>query len=141
MPKIVSAGIALSPYQRSADYASTGARNRALWIELEAPPADPRDRFFARVLCNAPDPLLSSRGETVTETADLPLPIDPEWARVIVHSNDHLWRAGHHSRSAIMKSSFVVALSLAIALANPNRTLKNSVRAKQYIESSKVTLP
>jgi hypothetical protein len=84
VPKVVSAGIALSPYQRSADYASTSTRNRALWIELEAPPIDPRDRFFARVLRNAPDPLLSSRGETVPETADPPLPIDPEWVRVIV---------------------------------------------------------
>ena len=35
VPTIVSAGIALSPYERSADYSTTNARERALWIELD----------------------------------------------------------------------------------------------------------
>lgn len=84
LPAIVSAGIAMSPYQRSADYAATEPRRRALWIELDRPPADPRDRYFARVLRNAPDPLLSQTGENVPATAEPPLAIDPEWVRVIV---------------------------------------------------------
>ncbi len=84
VPNIVSAGIAMSPYQRSADYSATQARQRALWIELDSPLADARDQYFARVLRNAPDPLLSKDGDTVAETADPPLAIDPEWIRVIV---------------------------------------------------------
>jgi hypothetical protein len=86
VPRIVSAGIALSPYQRSADYSSTTTRRRALWIELDSPSADPRDRYFARVLRHAPDPLISQAGEAVPEVADPPLAIDPEWVRVIVQN-------------------------------------------------------
>lgn len=83
-PRIVSAGIAMSPYQRSADYSSTQPRQKALWFEFDRAPEDPDDRYFARVLRNAPDPLLSSLGQSVTETAEAPLPVDPEWLRVIV---------------------------------------------------------
>jgi hypothetical protein len=86
VPQIVSAGIALSPYQRTADYSSTEVRRRALWIELDSPPADTRDRYFARLLRNAPDPLISRAGEDVPETADPPLSVDPEWVRVIVQN-------------------------------------------------------
>jgi hypothetical protein len=84
--RIISAGVALSPYQRSADYSATQARRRALWIELDNPPADPRDRYFARVLRNAPDPLISRLGESVPEIADPPLAVDPEWVRVVVQN-------------------------------------------------------
>ncbi len=86
VPSIVSAGIALSPYQRSADYSATQPRQRALWIELDSPPTDPRDRYFARVLRIAPDPLLSRAGDSVPETAESPLAVDPEWVRVIVQN-------------------------------------------------------
>ncbi|MCJ1290236.1 hypothetical protein MMC34_001772 [Xylographa carneopallida] len=84
VPEIVSAGIAMSPYTRAADYSSTGVRTKALWIELSAPPADPRDRFFARVLRNGPDPILSSTSVNVASTLEPPLPIDPEPVRKIV---------------------------------------------------------
>ena len=84
VPNIVSAGIALSPYQRSADYSATQPRQRALWIELDSPVAHSRDQYFARVLRNVPDPLLSTEGDKVAETAEPPLPVDPEWVRVIV---------------------------------------------------------
>ena len=84
VPRIVSAGIALSPYQRAADYSSTATRRRALWIELDSPPADSRDQYFARVLRNAPDPLISRLGESVAEIAEPQLAIDPEWVRKIV---------------------------------------------------------
>ena len=82
-PQLVSAGIAMSPYVRSADYSSTEPRRRALWLEFDRPPDDPHDRYFARVLRNAPDPLLSSSLETVPETAEAPLAVDPEWIRVV----------------------------------------------------------
>ena len=84
-PKIVAAGIALSPYQRSDDYDSTGSRKRALWIEFDRPPDDPHDAYFARVLRNVPDPLLINSPEGVPEAGEPPLPVDPEWIRSIVH--------------------------------------------------------
>jgi hypothetical protein len=48
----------MSPYQRDAAYTSTEPRRRALWLEFSSPPQDPQDGYFARILRNAPDPLL-----------------------------------------------------------------------------------
>ena len=60
MPKVVSAGVALSPYKRDEPaYSSTEPRRRALWLKMDEPVADPNDRLFARVLAYGPDPLLS----------------------------------------------------------------------------------
>ncbi|KAI9770029.1 MAG: hypothetical protein M1839_003293 [Geoglossum umbratile] len=88
VPKIVSAGIAMSPYEAAADYSSTSDRQRALWIELESPVLDSRDSFFARVLSYAPDPLLTERGAVPSSSynppAEPPLPLDPEPVRRIV---------------------------------------------------------
>jgi hypothetical protein len=58
-PKLVSAGIALSPYKHDNAYASTEPRQRVLWFEFEQPIADPNDALFARVTAYGPDPLLS----------------------------------------------------------------------------------
>lgn len=82
-PEIASAGIAMSPYARSADYSRTDQRRRALWLEFDRPPDDPEDRYFARVLRAAPDPLLSRLGESVSEIAEPPPAIDPELIRAI----------------------------------------------------------
>ena len=86
VPQLVSAGIALSPYQHSADYAATAPRRRWLWLEFDRPPDNPADRYFARVLGSSPDPDLSGLPvETVAEdTPEPPLPVDPEPIRVIV---------------------------------------------------------
>ena len=81
---IVSAGIAMSLYKHDPGYTRTEPRTRALWLELERPPDDPRDRFYARVLRIAPDPIISKLGESVPERADPPLAIDPEYIRTIV---------------------------------------------------------
>ena len=59
VPRIVSAGIALSPYVRNDTYSATEPRKRQLWIEFAEPVKDPQDAFFARVLAIAPDQLLS----------------------------------------------------------------------------------
>ncbi|MBZ5655741.1 MAG: hypothetical protein LAO56_10750 [Acidobacteriia bacterium] len=84
VPRIVSAGLALSKYERSKDYASTEARRRFLWLEMEEPIRDPNDEYFIRFLGYAPDPLLSDdRIETFTPQEEPPLPIDPELIRVI----------------------------------------------------------
>jgi hypothetical protein len=84
IPRIVSAGLALSPYQRDADYTATEPRERYLWLEFEEPVSDPNDLYFIRVLGYAADPLLSdNRPETFVPPDEPPLGIDPELIRVI----------------------------------------------------------
>jgi len=84
VPRIASAGLALSQYERSTDYASTQARRRLLWLEMEEPIRDPNDEYFIRFLGYAPDPLLSDdRIETFTPPEEPPLSIDPELIRII----------------------------------------------------------
>ena len=91
VPRIVSAGIALSPYVTHGNYAETEPRRRCLWVEFAEPVHDPKDTFFARVLGNAPDQLISNNSPELLVTPDEPaLPIDPEPIRVITfnQSND-----------------------------------------------------
>jgi hypothetical protein len=84
VPRIVAAGLALSPYERDATYASTAPRRRALWLELDEAPRDPHDEVFVRFLAYAPDPLLSdNRADTLLPPEESPLAIDPEPVRVI----------------------------------------------------------
>jgi hypothetical protein len=58
-PKLIAAGVALTPYVAGAGYASTAPRRRVLWFEFAEPVADPHDALFARVMAYGPDPLLS----------------------------------------------------------------------------------
>ncbi|MEM8962290.1 MAG: hypothetical protein AAGD38_12475 [Acidobacteriota bacterium] len=81
-PELVSAGVALSPYERDEVYSRTGDRERYLWLEFAAPPDNPADSYFARVLTYAPDPMLTG-GEEVEPPPEPPLPVDPEAMRVI----------------------------------------------------------
>ena len=82
VPRLVSAGIALSPHLSADDYASTQQRARMLWLEFEAPPDDPDDAYFVRVLACAPDPLLTR--DVIAEIAPEPsLPLDAEWLRLV----------------------------------------------------------
>ncbi len=84
VPKIASAGIALSPYVRNEKYSSTEPRSRFLWIEFEEPIQDPNDLYFARVLAYAPDQLISNNDpELLVPPTEPSLPIDPEYIRVI----------------------------------------------------------
>ena len=89
-PKIVSTGIAESPYHHSPDYSETTPRDRYLWIEFDRPLADDDDNFFGRVLAYGPDPLLAGAllpqpqpSEMLPEAVEPPLPIDPEPMRRI----------------------------------------------------------
>lgn len=89
-PKIVSTGIAESPYHHSPDYSATTLRDRYLWIEFDQPIADPDDLYFGRVLAYGPDPLLAAdllptptASEMLPETTEPVLPIDPEPIRAI----------------------------------------------------------
>jgi hypothetical protein len=86
IPRLLSAGIALSPYVHSDDYSSTEPRRRMLWLEFDRTTDDPQDAYFARALRGVPDPLLLNPASDVVreEPADPPLPVDPEWTRVIV---------------------------------------------------------
>jgi hypothetical protein len=91
IPKIVSAGIALSPYVAKDNYSETEPRRRYLWIEFAEPVLDSKDTYFARVLSNAPDQLISNNSPELLVTTDEPsLPIDPEPIRIITfnQSND-----------------------------------------------------
>jgi hypothetical protein len=84
VPRIVSAGLALSKYQRNDTYSETQPRRRFLWLELDQPPADPNDAYFLRQLAYAPDPLLSDdRFETLVAPEEPALAIDPELVRTI----------------------------------------------------------
>lgn len=91
IPKIVSAGIALSPYVARDNYAETDPRRRYLWLEFAEPVHDPKDTYFARVLSNAPDQLISDNRPELLATPDEPaLPIDAEPIRIVTfnQSND-----------------------------------------------------
>jgi hypothetical protein len=84
IPRIASAGIALSPYSRNEKYSATQPRERFLWIEFEEPVRDPNDTYFARVLAYAPDQLISdNHPDLLVAPEKPPLPIDPELIRVI----------------------------------------------------------
>ena len=89
-PKLVSAGLAESPYVADANYASTEQRQRSLWLEFDAPPADPNDEYFYRTVGYGPDPLLASDPSDTPAGTEPPLAIDPEWKRLIAagDSND-----------------------------------------------------
>lgn len=101
--EIISASAAMSLYAHAADYPSTSLRDWALWIELSDSLQGPRDRYFAHVLRNLADPLLSSPRQTVPATDNPPLPINPEPVRVIVpgQAND---RAGLGAMQALLPS-------------------------------------
>ncbi len=92
VPRIVSAGMALSQYRRDEAYSATEPRERYLWLEFEEPVRDPNDLYFIRLLGYSADPLLSdNRPETFVPPDEPPLGIDPEYIRVITpgQSDDH----------------------------------------------------
>ncbi|MCU1265455.1 MAG: hypothetical protein JWM21_1773 [Acidobacteria bacterium] len=83
VPKVISAGIALSPYDHTDDYSSTVDRKRVLWIEFAEPVENAEDDYFAFVKAYAPDPILLS-GETAVPDPKENIPYMPsELIRVI----------------------------------------------------------
>lgn len=84
IPKLASAGYALSAYQAADDYSSTSPRQRQLWLETAAAP-EKGDRLFARILAYAPDPLLYADPQLRRTSPDPPpaLALDPELMRLI----------------------------------------------------------
>jgi hypothetical protein len=83
-PKLVSAGLALTPFSHDHRYASTAQRRRKLWLEFDRPPDDAQDRYYCRVLANSPDPMLISVVQPLPEPPEPALPIPAEPIRRIV---------------------------------------------------------
>ncbi|TGB02555.1 hypothetical protein [Streptomyces sp. MZ04] len=88
VPRLRSAGFAASNYVRDlARYTSTEERRRRLFVELDRPPDDENDRYFARVLAHGPDPmLLDGYDRALPEPAEPPLDVH-EPIRVITPSS------------------------------------------------------
>lgn len=84
IPKVVSAGVALSPYMIGEGYASTGERRKMLWLEFEEAPIDDRDNYFVRVLTQTADPMLLQLYQPLPEPSGYgQWSLDPEWIRVV----------------------------------------------------------
>jgi hypothetical protein len=84
-PKLIGAGIALSPYIRNANYSSSEGRKRYLWLEFEKGPEDANDELFTRTLAYAPDQLLSNNNPSLWRIEkDTPFNLDPEFIRVVI---------------------------------------------------------
>ena len=91
VPRVVSAGVALSPYVRNERYSETEPRRKFLWIEFAEPVRDLKDTYFARVLAYAPDQLISNNSPELLVVPEEPsLPIEPEYIRVVspMQAND-----------------------------------------------------
>jgi hypothetical protein len=91
IPKVASAGIALSAYERDREgYAWSHNRRKMLWLEFEEPVHDPNDMYFVHVRSYAPDPLLIHSGEDFQHITENSPYLDPEHIRVITpeHSDD-----------------------------------------------------
>jgi hypothetical protein len=83
-PKVVAAGIALTPYARDAEYAATASRTKRLWLEFAEPLADARDAWFVKPLTSTPDPMLLPGVEPVADPIVVEgVPLDLELVRVI----------------------------------------------------------
>jgi hypothetical protein len=90
VPKIASAGLALSPYTRNETYSATEPRQRFLWIEFAEPLNNPNDTYFARVLAYAPDQLISNNHPELLAAPQEPaLPIDPEYTRLVTRASSN----------------------------------------------------
>jgi len=124
IPRVASAGYALSEYQTDARYTTTGQRTRMLWLELAEPVSDARDAYFVRVLAHSPDPLLLARAEPAADPpAFARSPLDPELVRVITPGEaDDLAGLATMQRLIAAHGSdrhFLVPLPLGVAAASP----------------------
>jgi hypothetical protein len=85
VPRVVAAGLALTPFEADERYATTGSRIKKLWLEFAEPLRDPRDAYFVKALYKTPDPMLLPNWEPVADPELVEtISLDPEWVRVIV---------------------------------------------------------
>ena len=122
-PRLVSAGLALSPYHHATDYSSSEPRQRMLWLEFDQPLENGRDAYFARALAYSPDPMLTNEPPAPPpDPEDPPLPIDPELIQVITpgQSDD---RAGLDAMQELIPSNsprhFLVPLPPGLSSKSP----------------------
>lgn len=105
LPKLIGAGVALSPYNRTPKYSASEARQRYLWLEFDSKPADSNDGIFARVLAYSSDQLLSNNHpDQMVIPEESPLPVDPEYTRVIIPETAHE-HAGLNAMQLMEKST------------------------------------
>jgi len=83
VPKILSVGIAQSPYVHSSDYSSTSDRQRMLWVEFDQPVQNPADSYFGFVKAYSPDPILLASEEPVPDPKEELPSLPDELIRVI----------------------------------------------------------
>jgi len=89
-PKLIAAGMALSPYNRNEKYSATEARTCYLWLEFDDLPKDQNDDLFCRVLAYSPDQLISNNHPSLMDLPNEdPLPINPEYIRVVTPDSSH----------------------------------------------------
>lgn len=91
IPKLISAGVALSPYEEDEKYTSTLTREKFLWLEMEEEVKDPNDSYFVRVLSNAPDPFLCLVDDSILFNIpeEPPLNVSSEKIRIIIPGMDN----------------------------------------------------
>ena len=89
-PKLIGAGVALSPYNRNEKYSATEARTRYLWLEFNNAPKDKSDALFCRVLAYSPDQLISNNHPSLMDVPkEKPLSLNPEYIRVVTPESGH----------------------------------------------------
>lgn len=89
-PKLIGAGVALSPYNRNEKYSATEARTRYLWLEFDKAPRDKNDTLFCRVLAYSPDQLISNNHPSLMDLPkEKPLSLNPEYIRVVTPESAH----------------------------------------------------
>jgi hypothetical protein len=89
-PKLIGAGIALSPYNRNEKYSATEVRTRFLWLEFDNKPRDNNDALFCRVLAYSPDQLISNNHPSLMDLPnEKPLSLNPEYIRVVTPESAH----------------------------------------------------
>ena len=89
-PKLIAAGVALSPYNRNKKYSATEVRTRFLWLEFDKAPEDKHDSVFCRVLAYSPDQLISNNHPSLMDIPkEPPLTLNPEFIRVVTPDSSH----------------------------------------------------
>jgi hypothetical protein len=89
-PKLIAAGVALSPYNRNKKYSATEVRTRFLWLEFDKAPKDKHDSVFCRVLAYSPDQLISNNHPSLMDIPkEPPLTLNPEFIRVVTPDSSH----------------------------------------------------
>ena len=92
LPKLVSSGIAMTPYTYDKEeYRFSEKRQKFVWFEFDEAPLDKEDTYFARVLSYSPDPYLCRIDQILLENnpIDLEFTLNKEKIRSIINGMDN----------------------------------------------------